>query len=105
MARVKTPVKGFSGTVAGVTFDDGVGETKDARALAYFERHGYEVDTKADDDAKAKAEAEAEKAKAEAERLAAEEAEKAKAEADAKVSTPKPAAKPAATKSSAPAAE
>ncbi|CAM3536379.1 hypothetical protein TSOC111612_01380 [Tsukamurella ocularis] len=103
MARVKTPVKGFSGTVAGVTFDDGVGETKDARALAYFERHGYEVDTKADDDAKAKAEAE--KAKAEAERLAAEEAEKAKAEADAKASTPKPAAKPAATKSSAPAAE
>lgn len=43
MAAVKTPVEGFNGTVAGVTFVDGVGETDDDNALAYFARHGYDV--------------------------------------------------------------
>lgn len=45
MPAVKTPVEGYTGTVAGVAFDDGVGETDDPRALAYFERHGYTVET------------------------------------------------------------
>lgn len=44
MAVVKTPVEGFTGTVVGVTFTDGVGETDDLAALAYFERQGYEVE-------------------------------------------------------------
>ncbi|UOQ58102.1 hypothetical protein MUN78_04450 [Leucobacter allii] len=41
--KVQTPVKGYTGKVAGVTFADGVGETEDPAALAYFERHGYEI--------------------------------------------------------------
>lgn len=41
MAEIHTPVKGFTGKVAGVQFTDGVGETTDTAALAYFERHGY----------------------------------------------------------------
>lgn len=41
--EVRTPVKGFSGKVAGVDFVDGVGSTSDESALAYFRRHGYEV--------------------------------------------------------------
>lgn len=43
MAQIHTPVDGFTGTVVGVEFIDGVGETEDAAALAYFERHRYEV--------------------------------------------------------------
>lgn len=43
MAFVETPVEGFTGTVAGVAFADGKGETVDPMALAYFERHGYTV--------------------------------------------------------------
>ncbi|MBP2522267.1 hypothetical protein J3A74_001375 [Rhodococcus sp. PvP104] len=40
---MKTPVEGYNGKVAGVSFVDGVGETDDANALAYFIRHGYKV--------------------------------------------------------------
>lgn len=43
MAEIHTPVKGFTGKVAGVQFTDGVGETTDTAALAYFERHGYDI--------------------------------------------------------------
>lgn len=43
MARVQAPAAGFEGTVAGVTFEDGTGETTDPVALAYFRRHGYTV--------------------------------------------------------------
>lgn len=42
--KIHTPVKGFTGTVAGVTFADGTGETNDEGAIAYFERHGYTID-------------------------------------------------------------
>ncbi|WP_048343929.1 Ish1 domain-containing protein, partial [Cellulomonas sp. A375-1] len=42
--KIHTPVKGFTGTVAGVTFADGTGETDDEGAIAYFERHGYTID-------------------------------------------------------------
>lgn len=44
MPKITTPVKGFTGKVAGVSFVDGEGETDDAGALAYFRRHGYGVD-------------------------------------------------------------
>ncbi|WP_284294880.1 hypothetical protein, partial [Luteimicrobium album] len=44
MATVRTPVAGFNGTVVGVDFKDGTGETEDAAALAYFARHGYTVE-------------------------------------------------------------
>lgn len=47
MAKITTPVEGFNGTVAGVTFVDGVGETVDEGAVAYFERQGYGVDVEA----------------------------------------------------------
>lgn len=43
MAHIQTPVKGFTGTVIGVDFKDGVGETDDEAALAYFERQGYDI--------------------------------------------------------------
>ena len=43
MATVKTPVAGFTGTVVGVHFEDGEGETEDPKALAYFTRQGYAV--------------------------------------------------------------
>lgn len=45
MARVHTPVAGFSGTVAGVAFASGVAETDDSHVLGYFARHGYRIDT------------------------------------------------------------
>lgn len=43
MAQVKAPVADFTGTVAGVDFTDGIGDTDDERALAYFSRHGYDI--------------------------------------------------------------
>jgi hypothetical protein len=43
VARIVAPVAGFEGDVAGVTFEAGVGETSDPKALAYFRRHGYGV--------------------------------------------------------------
>lgn len=43
MARIKTPVPGFTGLVAGVSFVSGEGSTNDKAALAYFARQGYEV--------------------------------------------------------------
>lgn len=45
MAKITTPVKGFTGTVVGVTFSDGQGETENEAALAYFARHGYTVES------------------------------------------------------------
>ena len=44
MTRIETPVKGFSGSVAGVTFTNGAGETDDPVALGYFRRRGYTVE-------------------------------------------------------------
>lgn len=40
---VHTPVTDFTGTVAGVNFADGVGETDDESALQYFSAAGYEI--------------------------------------------------------------
>ena len=46
-SAVTAPDPGFNGARAGVVFRDGRGEVEadDAPALAYFERHGYPVDT------------------------------------------------------------
>lgn len=43
MATVHTPVAGYTGTVVGVDFKDGVGETESIHALGYFERQGYTI--------------------------------------------------------------
>lgn len=40
---VRTPVEGYTGSVVGVTFVDGEGETTNDSALEYFQRQGYEV--------------------------------------------------------------
>ena len=42
--RVTAPAEGFSGTVAGVEFVDGAGETSSPTALSYFRRHGYGIE-------------------------------------------------------------
>ncbi|HKY58301.1 MAG TPA: hypothetical protein VJL80_09710 [Aeromicrobium sp.] len=39
--RVTAPVEGFTGSVAGVDFVDGVAETDSPAAIAYFRRKGY----------------------------------------------------------------
>lgn len=41
--KITTPVKGYTGTVVGVDFKNGEGETEDPAALAYFARQGYTV--------------------------------------------------------------
>ena len=43
MAKVYSPVRNYTGKVAGVGFVDGVGETEDEGAISYFRRHGYQV--------------------------------------------------------------
>lgn len=45
MADVTAPVADFTGEVVGVSFKDGKGSTTDPKALAYFRRHGYGVDS------------------------------------------------------------
>lgn len=45
MVKITTPMKGYTGVVAGVTFADGVGETDDPAALLYFTSAGYGVDS------------------------------------------------------------
>lgn len=46
---VRTPVEGYCGEVAGVSFVDGAAEVdEDHRSLAYFGRHGYTIETEAD---------------------------------------------------------
>lgn len=42
--KIHTPVPGFTGVVAGVSFHKGTGETDDPAALGYFRRRGYTVD-------------------------------------------------------------
>lgn len=41
---VHTPVDGYTGTVAGVNFANGVGETDDLAALLYFSGAGYRIE-------------------------------------------------------------
>lgn len=42
---VYTPVEGFTGTVVGVHFRDGAGETDDPAALGYFQSAGYRIES------------------------------------------------------------
>lgn len=45
MARIHTPVKGYSGPgVAGLHFVDGTAETNDPAVIAYALRHGYDIE-------------------------------------------------------------
>ena len=77
--NITAPVEGFTGTVAGVAFNDGKAQTSDGNAVAYFQRHGYKVEETAAEirkqEAAKKAAEKAEADKAEADRLAAEKAE------------------------------
>lgn len=58
--RIQTPVEGFTGEVAGVSFADGFGETEDENAIAYFIRQGFGLDGSAPEGVEPEAEAEAE---------------------------------------------
>lgn len=49
MAKITAPAKDFTGTVVGVDFKDGVGETSNEGAIAYFERQGYTVELEVPD--------------------------------------------------------
>ncbi|MDF1603392.1 hypothetical protein [Nocardioides sp. YIM 152315] len=44
MAKITAPDADYIGKRAGVAFIDGVGETDDVNAIAYFKRHGYKVE-------------------------------------------------------------
>lgn len=44
MAKVTAPSKEFTGKRGSVAFVDGVAETDDPSMLAYFRRHGYDVE-------------------------------------------------------------
>ena len=60
MVKIRTPVKGFTGTVIGVAFADGSGIAETESQIAYFERHGYTVEAEAktlEDNTKAELEA------------------------------------------------
>ncbi len=48
MARIIAPNADYTGLVAGVQIIEGVGETDDERAIAYFTRQGYTVELDAD---------------------------------------------------------
>lgn len=49
MAKITAPQKGFTGRSVGVSFEDGVGETDNEAAIAYFLRHGYTVEDASED--------------------------------------------------------
>ncbi len=44
MAKIYAPNKGYAGKSAGVSFINGVGETKDEWLIQWFERKGYRVE-------------------------------------------------------------
>lgn len=47
MAKITAPNRDFNGVSAGVVFENGVGETDDKNALAYFRRKGYGIGNRA----------------------------------------------------------
>lgn len=49
---IESPVKDFSGLVAGVHFTEGKGSTDNEGAIAYFERQGYTVSGHVDEEIK-----------------------------------------------------
>lgn len=44
MAKITAPNREFTGKRGEVAFVDGVGESDDPTMLAYFKRHGYEIE-------------------------------------------------------------
>lgn len=44
MFTITAPVKDFTGKRGDVAFIDGVAETDDPHMVAYFKRHGYDVE-------------------------------------------------------------
>ncbi|KGE20623.1 hypothetical protein [Paenibacillus wynnii] len=44
MPKVKAADKKFTGVIAGVRFENGIGETEDAKALGYFRSRGFAMD-------------------------------------------------------------
>lgn len=43
MAKIQTPVKGYTGIIAGIPFVNGMGETENKWAIQWFKRKGYKV--------------------------------------------------------------
>ncbi len=43
MAKIYTPSKGYTGFIAGVSFINGMGETKDRWLIQWFKNKGYKV--------------------------------------------------------------
>ena len=43
MAKIQTPVKGYTGTIASIPFVNGIGETENKWAIQWFKRKGYKV--------------------------------------------------------------
>lgn len=50
MKTIRTPNADFTGTRAGVSFVNGVGQTDDQAALVSFRRHGYVIEDAKDSD-------------------------------------------------------
>ena len=48
MSKVKAADKKFTGVIAGVRFENGTGETEDAKALGYFRSRGYAIEDEAE---------------------------------------------------------
>lgn len=44
MAKIYTPSKGYTGFIAGVSFINGMGETKDRWLIQWFKSKGYKVE-------------------------------------------------------------
>lgn len=43
MAKIQTPVKGYTGIIAGIPFVNGIGETENKWVIQWFKRKGYKV--------------------------------------------------------------
>lgn len=44
MAKIVTPVRGYNGQSASLTFVNGVAETDDPHLIDWFKLHGYQVE-------------------------------------------------------------
>lgn len=45
MSKIYAPNKEYTGVVAGVVFNKGIGETQDKRLINWFEEKGYKVES------------------------------------------------------------
>lgn len=83
MTKIHAPNKEYTGVVAGVSFNKGVGETEDKWLIGWFEEKGYKVEPEETEEEK-KLRKEAEAKAAEEQKLREEAEELALAEAEAK---------------------